>query len=337
MIREAISDIIEGRRLSESDAAEVMTEIMEGQATPAQIGSLLTGLRLRGETVEEVTGFVRVMRRCAVPFSVSRPVIDTCGTGGDMSGTFNVSTIAAFVAAGAGLAVAKHGNRSVSSRCGSADVLEAMGVDIALAPDRASACLEQNGFAFLFAQRYHPAMKHAAGPRRELGIRTAFNIMGPLANPAGATAQVVGVYALELTEFVARILDNLGTERALVVHGEPRLDEISICGPTRMTELRDGKIRTYTVTPEEFGLKRLQPEDIKGGDADANAAIALSVLAGEAGPARDLTLLNAGAALYVGGLAGDLGEGIRLAGEVIDQGLAIACLERVRGVSGELH
>ncbi|MFA7373731.1 MAG: anthranilate phosphoribosyltransferase [bacterium] len=336
MIRKAIRDITEGRHLSESDAELVMTEIMAGEATPAQIGSLLTGLRLRGETVKEVTGFVRAMRRCAVPFFTSRSVIDTCGTGGDMSGTFNVSTVAAFVAAGAGLAVAKHGNRSVSSQCGSADVLEAMGVDIALLPERASVCLEQTGFAFLFAQRYHPAMKHAAAPRRELGIRTVFNIMGPLANPAGAVAQVVGVYAPELTEFAASILANLGTERALVVHGEPRLDEISICGSTRVTELGGGKIRTYMVTPEDFGLKRLKPKDIRGGDAAVNAAIALSVLAGEAGPARDLALLNAGAALYVGGAAGDLREGVKLAAEVIDRGLAMACLKKVRRVSNEL-
>ena len=322
MIRKAIRDITEGRHLSESDAELVMTEIMAGEATPAQIGSLLTGLRLRGETVKEVTGFVRAMRRCAVPFFTSRSVIDTCGTGGDMSGTFNVSTVAAFVAAGAGLAVAKHGNRSVSSQCGSADVLEAMGVDIALLPERASVCLEQTGFAFLFAQRYHPAMKHAAAPRRELGIRTVFNIMGPLANPAGAVAQVVGVYAPELTEFAASILANLGTERALVVHGEPRLDEISICGSTRVTELG--------------GVKRLKPKDIRGGDAAVNAAIALSVLAGEAGPARDLALLNAGAALYVGGAAGDLREGVKLAAEVIDRGLAMACLKKVRRVSNEL-
>jgi anthranilate phosphoribosyltransferase len=306
---------------------------MTGQATPAQWGALMTGLRLKGETVDEIAGFAAVMRRFATPVATSRAVVDTCGTGGDGRGTFNVSTTAAFVAAGAGATIAKHGNRSMTSRCGSADVLEALGVNIALTPEQVQACMEESGIGFMFAQLFHPAMKFAAGPRREIGIRTVFNVLGPLTNPAGARAQVLGVPSAALVSRLAEALALLGTHHALVVHGEDGLDEISICAPTLVCEVRDGELRSYRVAPEDLGFARARPETILGADAAANAATTRRVLAGEDGPPREIVLLNAAAALVAADLADGLTDGIALAARAIDSGAAKERLESLVAVS----
>ncbi len=333
MIREAIEKVVAGSDLTRDEAAMVMEEIMTGQATPAQFGALMTALRLKGETVSEIAGFASVMRRMATAVSPRRPVVDTCGTGGDGHGTFNISTTAAFVAAGAGAIVAKHGNRSMTSRCGSADVLEALGVNITLTPAQVEACLDEAGIGFMFAQVFHPAMKFAAGPRREIGIRTVFNILGPLTNPAGAHAQVLGVAAPVLVERMAEALALLGSHHALVVHGEDGIDEISICAPTRISEVRDGEIRSYTIAPEDFGFSRASLDDVRGGDAATNASIVRSVLSGADGPRRKVVLLNAAAALVASDLADDLAEGVALAAEAIDSGAAAERLERMAAVS----
>lgn len=323
-LTEVIERVVNRYHLSEEEAEEAMGAIMSGQATPAQIASLLTALRLKGETVEEITGFARAMRARAR--SIRPPfnhVIDTCGTGGDQKSTFNISTTAAFVVAGAGLPVAKHGNRSVSSRCGSADVLEALGVKVDLTPEQAERCLEETGICFLFAPVFHEAMKYAVGPRREIGIRTVFNILGPLTNPAEARLQLLGVYDPNLTGVLARVLRRLGSARAMVVHGEDGLDEITHTGRTRVSELVDGEIRSYEVVPEDLGLRRGRLEEITGSTAEENARIAIDVLSGKPGPCRDVVLMNAGAALLVGGKVGDLRDGVRLAAEVIDSGAAL--------------
>ncbi len=327
-VKESIARLLEEQDLGENEAEEVMEQIMTGQATPAQIGALLVALRIKGETVEEVTGFARAMRRSAIHIHPhSHLVMDTCGTGGDGRGTFNISTATAFLAAGAGLTVAKHGNRSVSSRCGSADVLAALGVQLDLAPQEVQDCIDEVGIGFLYAPALQPAMKHAIGPRREVGIRTVFNLLGPLTNPAGAQAQVLGVYDGTLTELVAHVLAALGCRSAFVVHGADGLDELSTTGPNRVTRLKDGQIGTFTLDPEELGLPRASLEDLRGGDAAENAAIIRRVLSGEKGPARDVVLLNAAAALVAGGLAFELREGIDLAAESIDSGCAMAKLE----------
>jgi anthranilate phosphoribosyltransferase len=333
MIREAIEKVVAGFDLTRDEAATVMEEIMTGQATPAQFGALMTALRLKGETVQEIAGFASVMRRMATAVSPRRPVVDTCGTGGDGHGTFNISTTAAFVAAGAGAIVAKHGNRSMTSKCGSADVLEALGVNISLTPAQVEACLDEAGIGFMFAQVFHPAMKYAAGPRREIGIRTVFNILGPLTNPAGAHAQVLGVAAPVLVERMAEALALLGSHHALVVHGEDGIDEISICAPTRVSEVRDGEIRSYTITPEDFGFSRASLDDVRGGDAATNASITRSILSGADGPRRKVVLLNAAAALVASDLADDLAEGVERAAEAIDSGAAAERLERMAAVS----
>ncbi len=322
-IREAIDRVIGGQDLSEAEAEDVMELIMDGEATPSQISALLTGLRLKGETVPEITGFARVMRRKVRP--IARPagmVVDTCGTGGDKSGTFNVSTAAALIAAGAGLMVAKHGNRAVSGRAGSADVLEALGVDLTVGPEVMSRALGEIGICFLFAPLFHPAMKHAMGPRREIGIRTVFNILGPLSNPVGADAQVLGVYDPFLTETMARVLQALGTRRALVVHGQDGLDEITLTAETRVSELVDDRVDTYLFQPEDAGLTRCRPQDLLGGDARENARIIRDILEGKPGPRRDIALLNAAAALLAGGLAPDMTEGVVLAAQAVDSGRA---------------
>lgn len=333
MIREAIGKAVAGQDLTRDEAAAVMEEIMTGQATPAQFGALVTALRFKGETVQEITGFASVMRRLATPVSARRPVVDTCGTGGDGSGTFNISTTAAFVAAGAGAVVAKHGNRSMTSKCGSADVLESLGVNITLTAAQVEICLEEADIAFMFAQLFHPAMKFAAGPRGEIGIRTVFNILGPLTNPAGAHAQVLGVASLGLVQRMAEALALLGSHHALVVHGEDGVDEISICAPTRVSEVRDGEIRSYSVAPEDFGFARETPETIRGGDAATNAAICRSVLAGADGPRREVVLMNAAAALVASDLADDLADGVKLAAKAIDSGAAADRLEKLTSVS----
>jgi anthranilate phosphoribosyltransferase len=327
-IKEALKQLMEGQDLTETSAESVTEQIMTGQATPAQIGGLLIALRLKGETTAEVTGFARAMRRNAVAVRPRRRLlVDTCGTGGDCSGTFNISTTAAFAVAGAGLAVSKHGNRSVSSNCGSADVLQELGVQLELSPEKVAACIDEVGIGFLYAPKLHPAMKYAIGPRREMGIRTIFNILGPLTNPAGAQVQVLGVYDGALTEMMAQVLNSLGSQAAFVVHGADGLDELSPTGPNRVTQLQDGRVRTYILDPLELGLPRATLSDLKGGDAKENATITRSVLNGERGPRRDAVLLNAAAALAAGGVATNLTEGLSLAAQSIDSGAARARLE----------
>lgn len=329
-IREAIETLVNRVDLSEEETIEVMNQIMTGEATPLQVASFLTALRMKGETMQEVTGAARVMREKVRRVKVKAdPVLDVVGTGGDQKGTINISTASAFVAAGAGVTVAKHGNRSVSSKSGSADVLAALGVKIDAPKERVEECLERIGIGFLFAPLLHEAMKYAVQPRREIGIRTVFNLLGPLTNPAGATHQLTGIYDGGLTELIAQVLRNLGTVRAMVVHGMEGLDEISLCGPTKISELRDGQIRNYALTPEEVGLKRCRLEEIQGGNPEQCADALRAVLRGEKGAKRDVVLLNSGAALYVSGAAGSTAEGIRLAAESIDSGKAQAKLEQL--------
>jgi anthranilate phosphoribosyltransferase len=322
-MKEAIATVIENRNLDPVEAEAVMDEIMTGQATQAQIGGFLAGLRMKGETPEEIAAFARVMRAHAVRVSpnVSGTLVDTCGTGGDGSQTFNISTAAAFVAAGAGVPIVKHGNRGVSSRCGSADVLGALGVNIGIPPETQAKIIQDTGIVFLFAPSHHPAMKHVMAARHDLGCRTVFNLLGPLANPAGADAQVLGVYAENLTGTIAEVLHLLGVSRAMVVHGSG-LDEITTTGKTTVTELDGGRMIKYTISPEQFGLARATRTDIRGGNPEENAHIVRAVLAGKKGAARDVVLMNAGAAIYVGGRAGTLADGIRLAAGSIDSGKA---------------
>lgn len=328
MIQEAIRKVVEKKDLTEAEARGAMEQIMAGEATPAQIAAFITALRMKGETVEEISGCAQAMREAAVRISprVDR-LVDTCGTGGDGAKTFNISTAAAFVVAGGGVAVAKHGNRSVSSLCGSADVLEALGVRIDLDPDAVAACIEKVGIGFLFAPRFHASMRHAAGPRREVGVRTIFNLLGPLTNPASAKFQLVGVYDRSLTEPIARVLHRLGVEEAFVVHGLDRLDEISITGETQISHLKRGDVNTFVLHPRDVGLKPAGPGEIAGGDAQQNAEIVRRVLSGEGGPRRDIVLLNAGAAFVAAGIAEDLEEGISLAARVIDERKALEKLE----------
>ena len=313
MIQEAIAKAVQGQDLSETEMTAAMDQIMEGQATPAQIGALLIALRIKGETVPEITGAAKVMRAKSTPIPLAvkngEVLVDTCGTGGDGAGTFNISTTTAFVVAGAGAKVAKHGNRSVSSKCGSADVMEAMGVPLDLTPAQVGACIDQTGIGFLFAPLLHQAMRHAIGPRREIGLRTIFNVLGPLTNPAGASAQVVGVYADNLVEPVAQVLGRVGCKSAFVVHGHGALDEISITGPTQAARLHEGKVSLVQIDPMELGFKLAGPGDIRGGDTSENAGFTLAVLKGRAGARRDIVLLNAAAALVAAGLAEDLAEG----------------------------
>jgi anthranilate phosphoribosyltransferase len=329
-IREAIEKLVNRVNLSEAETTDVMNQIMTGEATPLQVASFLTALRVKGETVEEITGAARVMREKAHRVNVgSKTVLDTCGTGGDQKGTFNISTASAFVVAGAGVNVAKHGNRSVSSQSGSADVLGALGVKIDAPKERVEACIDKVGIGFLFAPLLHEAMKYAVQPRRDIGIRTVFNLLGPLTNPAMASHQLLGLYSGELVGVVAHVLKNLGSVRAMAVHGLEGLDEISLCGPTKVAELRDGQVKEYTIEPEPLGLKKCRLEDLRGGNAEASAAIVRGVLRGDKGPARDVVLLNSGAALYVSGTAATIAEGLRLAGESIDSGKARQKLEQL--------
>jgi anthranilate synthase/phosphoribosyltransferase len=327
-IRRHIARLARAERLTENEAASAMGTIMDGEATPAQIGAILAAMSVRGESEDEVVGFARTMRERAVPIR-STGAVDTCGTGGDGAGTFNISTVASFVTAAAGLPVVKHGNRSASGTCGSADVLEAMGVRIDAPTELVQRVLDEVGWTFLFAPRFHAATRHAVGPRRELGVRTAFNLLGPLTNPARPAAQVVGVPRADLTEFVARCLLRLGTERAWVVHGSG-LDELTLCGDSTVSELANGSVRTFTLTVSETGLASAGLDALRGGDPQANALIARDILSGVAGPRRDVVLLNAGAALFVGGKATSLLDGIRQAAEVIDDGRAMTLFERVR-------
>jgi anthranilate phosphoribosyltransferase len=327
MIKEAIAALVAGKSLTADEAAGVMGEIMQGEATPAQFGAFVTALRIKGETAEELTGLARMMRAKVIPIAVPYPVVDTCGTGGDGSGTFNISTAAAIVAAAAGVKVAKHGNRAASSQCGSADVLESLGVIIDLAPERVKRCLDEVGICFMFAPLFHPAMKYAAAPRREVGIRTVFNVLGPLTNPAGAESQLLGVADAALLEKMALVLKGLGSVHALVVHGGDGLDEITVCGNTGVCELKDGEIVRYTIDPEDFGLAKAAPGSLKGGDAKENAALFRDVLAGTPGPKLDAVLLNAAAVLYAGDKVSDLKQGVALARETIFSGRATAKLQ----------
>jgi anthranilate phosphoribosyltransferase len=289
---------------------------------------------MKGETVDEITGAVTVMRQKATKIQVEGDVVDTCGTGGDGLHTFNISTVSAFVAAGVGLKIAKHGNRSVSSRCGSADLLMGLGVNIEITPDMVKKCIEEVGIGFMFAPMFHPAMKYAIGPRREIGIRTIFNILGPLTNPAGAKSQLLGVYDPELTEPICKVLKNLGSKKAFVVHGEEGLDEISISGRTKITELNNGKIITYFITPEDFGLKRGILEEIRGGSMDENVELTMEILSGkDKGTRRDIVLLNTAFVLSAGGITDDIAEGINLAAEAIDSGAAVQKLEMLKTLS----
>jgi anthranilate phosphoribosyltransferase len=334
MIKEVISKVVERHNLSTDEMIEVMNEIMSGAATQAQIGSFITALRMKGETVDEITGAVTVMRQKATKIQVEGDVVDTCGTGGDGLHTFNISTVSAFVAAGVGLKIAKHGNRSVSSRCGSADLLMGLGVNIEITPDMVKKCIEEVGIGFMFAPMFHPAMKYAIGPRREIGIRTIFNILGPLTNPAGAKSQLLGVYDPELTEPICKVLKNLGSKKAFVVHGEEGLDEISISGRTKITELNNGKIITYFITPEDFGLKRGILEEIRGGSMDENVELTMEILSGkDKGTRRDIVLLNTAFVLSAGGITDDIAEGINLAAEAIDSGAAVQKLEMLKTLS----
>lgn len=319
MIREAIARLLERKDLTEKEAEEAVGEIMRGEATPSQIGGFLIALRMKGETAEEVTGCARAMRAASLKVHTSRtPLVDTCGTGGDGAGTFNISTTVAFVVAGAGVGVAKHGNRSVSSSCGSADLLEALGVKVDLGPEAVGKCIDDVGMGFLFAQRYHPAMKHAAPVRKDLGARTVFNILGPLTNPASAPMQLVGVYSPDLTELMANVLSKLGTTRAMVVHGADGLDELSTSGPSRVTRLDRGHIITEYVNPVALGLSSLSNNGIRGGKPDENARATREVLKGEKGPRRDIVLLNAAAVLVTCGVAADYAQGVAMAAESID-------------------
>jgi anthranilate phosphoribosyltransferase len=327
-MKTVLQKLIARQNLSEIEAGEAFDLIMNGEATQAQLGAFLAALRLKGETVEELAGASRSMRRHAVFVDPrGKPVVDTCGTGGDSLGTFNISTTAAFVVAGAGVPVAKHGNRSITSQCGSADVLAELGVNLEVTPDVMEACIHEVGIGFLFAPKLHPAMKHAMGPRKELGFRTIFNLLGPLANPAGAKCQVLGVFAPELTEMFAEVLKRLGSRRVFVVHGQDGMDEITITGTTRISELRDGSIRTYNFDPLSVMEDYAPLSTLAGGDPVANARITRAILEGETGPRRDIVCLNAAAGLIAGGKVADFEEGFKLAGRALDNGNALKALE----------
>ena len=337
MIKEAIDSLVSGNSLTFEQSAGVMEEIMSGEATPAQIAAFITALRVKGETVDEIAGLASIMRAKAVPVVVTPPVVDTCGTGGDSSSTFNISTAAAIVVAGAGLKVAKHGNRAITSHCGSADVLEALGVKIDLGAEGVAKCLETVGIGFMFAPIFHPAMKYAAVPRREIGIRTVFNILGPLTNPARAESQVIGVPSREIGNKIASVLHRLGTKHSLVVHGIDGVDEISISGRSLVWEADEqGVSPPYEISPLDFGFKEASRAEISGGKPEENAEMLRRILDGEKGPRRDIVVMNAAAALLAGNQAPDLKQGIRLAQEAIDSGRALEKLDRLVSLSQSL-
>ena len=333
----AIATVVERNDLNAADMEAVMRLIMTGQATPAQIGGFLVGLRMKGETVDEITAAATVMRELATHVDVAGPhLVDTCGTGGDGASTFNISTASAIVTAAAGGRVAKHGNRSVSSSSGSADVLEVAGVRLDLSPEQVAACIDRVGVGFLFAPQHHSAMKHAIGPRKEMRVRTVFNLLGPLTNPAGAPNQVLGVFSPRWVEPLAQVLMRLGSEHVLVVHADDGLDEISIAAPTRVAELKDGTISVYTVAPEDFGIQRTGLEGIAVADAAESLEMIRAVLANQPGPARDIVMLNAGAAIYAAGLTPTLAEGVTRAGTVLENGRARQTLDDLVEVSGSV-
>ncbi|MGB0723222.1 MAG: anthranilate phosphoribosyltransferase [Gammaproteobacteria bacterium] len=330
-MQEAIRAVLERRDLSADEMTDVMRLIMTGEATQSQIGGFLVGLRMKGETVDEITAAASVMRELATKVDVSGPhLVDTCGTGGDGASTFNISTASALVVAAAGAKVAKHGNRSVSSSSGSADVLMAAGVNLDIDAETVGRCIDEVGVGFLFAPKHHGAMKHAIGPRREMAVRTIFNVLGPLTNPAGAPNQVLGVFAAELTDVLANVLKKLGSEHVLVVNAEDGLDEISIGAATRVSELKDGVVNTYTIEPEQFGMARQDISSLAVDGAEASLAMIRAALGNEAGPARDIVALNAGAAIYAAGLSDSLAAGVAKAAEVIASGAAIEKLDALK-------
>ena len=332
-IREAIDEVVSGRSLSMDDASSVMRQIMEGEATPAQLGSFLTSLRIKGETAQEIAGMAAVMREFALRVEVEGSLIDTVGTGGDGQNTFNISTATAFVAAAAGLKVAKHGNRAASGTCGSADVLEALGVKIDLPPKGVARCIEEVGVGFMFAPVFHPAMRHAAPVRREIGIRTVFNILGPLTNPAGAQTQLLGVAFPELGETMAEVLRTLGSQRAMIVHGHGGMDELSLSGDSTVWEVRDGALSRWTVRVEDTGLPETPISAIRSGTKEENAATMRCIFQGKAGPVRDVVLLNSAGVLMAGDLAGTVREGVESAAVIIDSGAALAKLDALAELS----
>jgi anthranilate phosphoribosyltransferase len=336
MIREAIDTVVTGASLSQEDAATVMREIMEGEVTPAQLGAFLTALRLKGETVPEIAGFAAVMREKAIKVEVEGQLVDTVGTGGDGKNTFNISTATAFVAAGAGLRIAKHGNRAASGSCGSADVLESLGVKIDLPAHGVAACINEVGIGFMFAPAFHPAMRHAAPVRREIGIRTVFNILGPLTNPAGAQSQLIGVAFPELGEAMAEVSRLLGSRHSIIVHGEGGLDEITLSGDTQVWEVSEGKIKQWKLTLAETGLPFHSISDIQGGSKEENAAAMRALFNGDQGPVRDVVLVNSGAVLLIGDLVETVREGIELAARIIDSGEALKKLEQLIEMSQRL-
>ncbi len=334
-IQGGIRAVTEGKDLSGDDMVAVMRAIMTGEATQAQIGGFLIGLRMKGETIEEIAAAASVMRELATPVNVDKShLVDTCGTGGDGSETFNISTASAFVVAGAGGRVAKHGNRSVSSKSGSADVLEAAGVNLDLTPEQIGRCIEEAGVGFMFAPKHHGAMKHAIGPRREMGVRTVFNLLGPLTNPAGALSQLIGVFSAEWTEPLAQVLARLGSRHVLVVHSEDGLDELSVGAPTRVAELKNGKVTGMNVQPGDFGLDRHDKSTLLVESPAQSLELIRGVLANQAGPARDVVCLNAGAAIYVAGLAKDIGSGVEKAKQSLASGAAAERLEALVRISG---
>ena len=336
-IREALRKVTQRGNLSAEESQAAMGDILSGRATPAQIGAFLAALRVKGETAEEILGCARAMRASATPVQPQRgDLVDTCGTGGDMAGTFNISTVAALVVAGAGTPVAKHGNRSISSSCGSADLLEALGVSIALSPQQMAHCIDETGFGFLFAPRLHPAMANAMGARRELGVRTIFNILGPLTNPASAPFQIMGVFDPALVEPLAAVMRGLGLRRALVFHGHGGLDELSTTGPNQVVEMNNWKLLPGSIDARDLGLESARQGDLEGGDASTNATIARRILAGERGPKRDIVVLNAAAALYVAGAVPHLREGREAAELSIDNGAAQHVLSSLVSLSQEL-
>lgn len=336
MIRDALEVVVAGGDLSGGQAADAMSEIMDGSATPAQLGAFVTALRLKGETPEEIAGMARVMRERSLHVSVPGPLVDTCGTGGDASGSFNISTASAFVVAGAGVKVAKHGNRAMSSASGSADVLEALGAKIDLGPKGVERCLAETGFGFMFAQRFHPSMKFAAGPRREIGIRTVFNLLGPLTNPAGAKSQLIGVADPDTAVKMARVLGLLGSHHALIVHGEGGVDEITLTGQTKVWEMTDGKVARYTVTAGEMGLPEVASESVQVKGAKQSARMLREVVSGQQTPAREIVLANAAAALMAADRASSLIEGVALARRSIDGGEAASVLDAFVELSQKL-
>ena len=327
MIEQAISDMLAGRHLTLETTQAVMMQMMEGEATDSQMGAFLASMRLKGETIEEITACAKVMREKCIKLHPKTDVLDIVGTGGDELYSFNISTVSAFVVAAGGVPVAKHGNRSVSSKCGSADVLEALGAKIALSAEQSERVLEETGMCFMLAQVYHSAMKHVAHVRRELGCRTIFNILGPLSNPAGANMQLLGVYDENLVEPLASVLSNLGVKRAMVVHGHDGLDEITLTGTSTICEVVDGRLNSYFITPEQFGLQRCSLSDLIGGDPEENAEIARTILSGEKGPKRDIVVLNAACCLYMGKNDITMRECVRLAEELIDSGKALRTLQ----------